>query len=139
MQFGTPEEVYHRPANLFVAKFIGSPPMNLFEARAEGGEVRFGSIRVPLGSSLASTLTVGIRPEHVLVNTGEGPSTDGTIEAMENLGHEKLWFLATENGRVVARTRDSAQHAIGDTISLRFPEERLHLFDSATGERIAAQ
>ncbi len=136
MQFGTPEEVYHRPANLFVAKFIGSPPMNLFEGRAEGGEVRLGSVSLPLGGSLPATLTVGIRPEHVLINAGEGPSIDATVEGMENLGHEKLWFLATGNGRVVARTQDSAQYTLGEKVSLRFPKDRLHLFDAATGERV---
>ncbi|KQS83062.1 MULTISPECIES: ABC transporter ATP-binding protein [unclassified Rhizobium] len=136
MQFGTPEEVYHRPANLFVAKFIGSPPMNLFEVRMENGEVRLGSVSLRIGGSIPAALTVGIRPEHVLINVGEGPSIDATVEGMENLGHEKLWFLATGIGRVVARTQDNVQHITGEKVSLRFPGERLHLFDSATGERM---
>lgn len=139
MQFGTPEEVYHRPANLFVAKFIGSPPMNLFVGHAEGGVVGIGSLRLPIGGLLPSALTVGIRPEHVLINAGEGLSVDATVEGMENLGHEKLWFLATDNGRVVARTQDNAQHALGEKVSLRYPQERLHLFDSNTGERVLTE
>ena len=139
MQFGTPEEVYHRPANLFVARFIGSPPMNLFEARAEGEDVRFGSVRLSLGGSLPATLTVGIRPEHVLINASGGATIDARVEGMENLGHEKLWFLATDTGRVVARTPDNAKYGLGEKVSLRYPQERLHLFDTNTGERVLTE
>jgi ABC-type sugar transport system ATPase subunit len=135
MQFGTPEEVYHRPANLFVAKFIGSPPMNLFDGRADEGGIRFGEIRLPMEGQVPAAITVGVRPEHVLLNTGEGPFTTGTVEGTENLGHEKLWFFATEIGRIVARTPDTGNFRLGEAVNLRFPAERLHLFDLATGER----
>ncbi len=136
MQFGTPEEVYHRPANLFVAKFIGSPPMNFFEARAEGGSIRIGALSLPGASHLPSTLTVGIRPEHVRLGAGEGSSIAGKIEGVENLGHEKLWFLATAEGRIVARTADSAGHHVGEDINVHFAADKLHLFDKQTEDRI---
>ena len=80
-------------------------------------------------------VTVGIRPEHVLLNTGAGPAVTGTVEGIENLGHEKLWFFTAEIGRIVARTPDTGSYRLGETVSLRFPPERLHLFDAATGKR----
>ena len=58
---------------------------------------------------------------------------------MENLGHEKLWFLATDTGRVVARTPDNAKYGLGEKVSLRYPQERLHLFDTNTGERVLTE
>jgi len=136
MQFGTPEEVYHRPANLFVAKFIGSPPMNFFDGHANGAEVSIGALRFPGASHLPADLTLGIRPEHVGLGTGEGPSVTGTVEGVENLGHEKLWFLATEQGRVVARTSGAVSHTVGDRISVHFATDKIHLFDRETGERV---
>ncbi len=136
MQFGTPEEVYHRPANLFVAKFIGSPPMNFFEGRAEDDGVRVGALKLPGAEHLPASLMVGIRPEHVRLGAGEGPSIAGTVEGVENLGHEKLWFLATAEGRIVARTADGAAYAVGETVGVHFETEKLHLFDRATGERV---
>lgn len=136
MQFGTPEEVYHRPANLFVARFIGSPPMNLFEGQAQNGSVRLSTTSMALDAQLPAAVTVGIRPEHVRLNAGEGPALSGVVEGGENLGHEKLWFISTPEGRVVARTPDGVHLANGESVSVRFPEEKLHLFDTATGERI---
>ncbi|WPE23031.1 ABC transporter ATP-binding protein [Shinella zoogloeoides] len=136
MQFGTPEEVYHRPANLFVAKFIGSPPMNFFEARAEGGSIRIGALNLPGAGHLPTALTVGIRPEHVRLGAGDGPSIAGTIEGVENLGHEKLWFIATAEGRIVARTSDSAGHGVGENVAVHLVADRLHVFDRTTGDRV---
>ncbi len=136
MQFGTPEEVYHRPANLFVARFIGSPPMNFFEGRAEGGSIRIGALTLPGASHLPAMLTVGIRPEHVRFGAGEGPSITGIVEGVENLGHEKLWSVATAQGRIVARTADGVSHAAGDSVTLHVAADRLHMFDSATGDRV---
>ncbi|KNY17955.1 hypothetical protein AKG11_06555 [Shinella sp. SUS2] len=136
MQFGTPEEVYHRPANLFVAKFIGSPPMNFFEGRADGGDIRIGGLTLPGARHLPAVLTVGVRPEHVRLGAGEGASITGTVEGVENLGHEKLWFLSTPEGRIIARTPDGVSHAVGERVDAHFATDKLHLFDRATGGRV---
>ena len=138
MQFGTPEEVYHRPANLFVAKFIGSPPMNFFEVRSEDGAVTIGDVTFDLGKgrNLPRDLTIGIRPEHIR-NTVESPAIEGVLESLENLGHEKLWFFRTRSGRVTMRTADGAgQYAMGEKVMLAMPSEKLHIFDTHTGQRV---
>ncbi|MEA3537010.1 ABC transporter ATP-binding protein [Rhizobium sp. CC-YZS058] len=136
MQFGTPDEVYSRPANLFVAKFIGSPPMNIFEFRGDGHDILIGDTRVAMGMSLPPSITVGIRPEHVSINGGAGPAIAGTLDAAENLGHETLWFFSTALGRIVARTPNNGNYTLGSAVDLRFPPEKLHLFDSASGKRL---
>lgn len=137
MQFGTPDEVYRRPANLFVAKFIGSPPMNLFEGAAEGGGITLGSLRLKGRPDLPAAVTIGIRPEHVSFSAGEGePSLNGTIEGAENLGHERLWFISTPIGRVVSRTAEGIRHQVGEQVAIVFPNDKLHLFDRASGNRV---
>jgi ABC-type sugar transport system ATPase subunit len=55
------------------------------------------------------------------------------------LDHDKLWFLSSAEGPIVARTSNATHHAVGETVALRFPPEEIHLFDSATGERVAGE
>ncbi|MDO9417928.1 ABC transporter ATP-binding protein [Pararhizobium sp.] len=139
MQFGTPDEVYHRPANLFVAKFIGSPPMNFFEARSAGGAAMIGPLQLDLhaGQRTAEEMTVGIRPEHVEIDALAACSIEGTLESIENLGHEKLYFFATPHGRIIARAGSNlAEKALGATVKLGLPSEKLHVFDRRGGERL---
>ena len=121
-QFGTPEEVYTRPATTFVATFIGSPPMNLLK-NAPGGK--------------AGTI-VGIRPEHLDI------TTDGwalTVDAVEMLGAERLvygrWAHGAGDELVTIRT-DEGQPipALGSEIHVTPRADRLHAFDTATGKRI---
>jgi ABC-type sugar transport system ATPase subunit len=139
MQFGTPDEVYHRPANLFVAKFIGSPPMNFFEARVVDGRVMIGSLplELPTGQSTVSEMTVGIRPEHVQINAQAGCIVEGTLESIENLGHEKLCFFATSIGRIITRAgSDMGNDALGTKFKLGLPWAKIHFFDRSGGNRM---
>ena len=121
-QFGTPEEVYSRPASTFVATFIGSPPMNLIR-------------NVPGGTP---GITVGIRPEHLDI-TPTGWAL--TVDALEMLGAERLIYGRWQHGEgdelVIIRT-DEAQSvpALGSTIHVTPRPDRLHAFDSATGKRV---
>jgi sn-glycerol 3-phosphate transport system ATP-binding protein len=116
-QFGTPEEVYTRPATTFVASFIGSPPMNLLK-HAPGG--RAGSI-------------LGIRPEHIDIGT------DGwalQVETVELLGAERLVHARLGDEMLIIRTHeDQGAPAIGSTIHAKPREDRLHWFDAETGHR----
>ena len=117
-QFGTPEEVYHRPASTFVASFIGSPPMNLMK-NAPGG--RAGAI-------------LGIRPEHLDVGN-EG--WDATVETCELLGAERLVYADVAGEQIIVRTEE--QHVApqpGARIRVRPREDRVHWFDAASGKRI---
>jgi sn-glycerol 3-phosphate transport system ATP-binding protein len=121
-QFGTPLEVYTRPATTFVASFIGSPPMNLLK---DAPDARPGTI-------------VGIRPEHLDVTPGGWALR---VEAVEMLGAERLvygrWSHGAGNETVIIRTEEShAVPALGSTIHVTPRSDRLHLFDAGTGIRL---
>ncbi len=117
-QFGTPEEVYSRPATTFVASFIGSPPMNLLKS-APGGKP--GQI-------------TGVRPEHLDI----GPSGWALqVETVELLGAERLVHARLGEERLIIRTHeDQPAPAVGSTIHALPREERMHYFDAATGKRV---
>jgi sn-glycerol 3-phosphate transport system ATP-binding protein len=121
-QFGTPLEVYTRPATTFVASFIGSPPMNLLK---DAPDAQAGTI-------------VGIRPEHLDI-TPSGWAL--RVEAVEMLGAERLvygrWSHGAGNEMVIIRTEEShAVPALGSTIHVTPRRDRLHLFDAGTGKRL---
>ena len=124
-QVGPPRELYERPANLFVAGFIGSPAMNLLPAEAVGAGTN-GKV-------------VGFRPEHLdIAEDGEGISA--RVEVVEDIGADAYVFCSAdvkgEQTRLVARTdvRNAPQQ--GERVSLRPRAEEAHLFDSDTGERL---
>ncbi|WP_346623531.1 sn-glycerol-3-phosphate ABC transporter ATP-binding protein UgpC [Blastococcus montanus] len=143
MQVGKPRELYDRPANAFVAGFIGSPAMNLFTLpRAEGG-VRFGDeiYRVPrevLGQSADSSVQVGVRPEDLDVSD-RGLAVD--VDVVEELGADAYVYGRT--------TLDGTEHLITARVDGRRPPQRgevihvaprqghVHLFDVASGQRLA--
>jgi sn-glycerol 3-phosphate transport system ATP-binding protein len=117
-QFGTPEEVYSRPATTFVASFIGSPPMNLLK-NAPGG--RPGSI-------------LGIRPEHLDIGS-EGWTLQ--VETVELLGAERLVHARLGEEQLIIRTHeDQGSPAIGSTIRAQPREDRMHWFNLETGHRL---
>ena len=123
-QFGTPEEVYHRPATTFVASFIGAPPMNLLSG-VEG--VRDG-------------VTLGIRPEHLrVVDSGGWPLA---VETVEMLGAERLVYgrLGGAQGpwTILRMNEIEAPPAPGQTLHVLPLEDRVHGFDAETGVRLEA-
>jgi multiple sugar transport system ATP-binding protein len=143
-QVGTPQEVYEAPANLFVAQFIGTPPMNTMTGTftTQGGPaIGVGESRFPVPADLKTRLEdgqaviVGARPEHLDV------SEDGTIahdvRAVEWLGHECLVFGSVESSPVVVRQVGMAPLAAGGTIRLAVDPANVHLFDPETMERVA--
>ena len=119
-QFGTPEEVYHRPASTFVASFIGSPPMNLLKD-VQGG--RAGAI-------------TGIRPEHLDVGDS---GWEVRTETVEMLGAERLVYGRLGAEQVIVRIEENRPVPVPDqVIRVKPREDRLHWFDAASGKRIAA-
>jgi sn-glycerol 3-phosphate transport system ATP-binding protein len=118
-QFGTPEEVYNRPASTFVASFIGSPPMNLLKSAPDG---KPGHI-------------VGIRPEHLDIGT---TGWQLKVEAIELLGAERLVYALLNDERVIIRIDENqASPTIGSTIYAIPRADKVHHFDVITGQRIA--
>ena len=126
-QFGTPEEVYNRPANTFVAGFIGAPPMNLLH------EV----------SGIDARTILGIRPEHLRIkgatqatDKGDGHSFSAQVYALEMLGAERLVYARIGNEEVVVRTDVVMDPpAIGDALELLAEHHHVHWFDKKTGLR----
>jgi ABC-type sugar transport system ATPase subunit len=143
-QVGSTHEVYTRPANTFVATFVGSPQMNLFEGRLEGaaGERRFrGAVTVPLEGSWASlssdtSLTLGVRPEDIeLLPPSTPEAITGTVELVEDVGAEDYVSVALDGLTCMVRTSSHQAAAEGERVGLRFSPAALHLFD-AEGMRI---
>ena len=122
-QFGTPEEVYNRPATTFVASFMGSPPMNLL---TNAPNANFG------GSPGA---ILGIRPEHFLVGNTGWPVV---VETVEMLGAERLLYCRLADEAVIVRTDESLSLApqIGQTLHVTPRQDRLHWFDAASSQRL---
>ncbi|MDR3368010.1 sn-glycerol-3-phosphate import ATP-binding protein UgpC [Rhodoferax sp.] len=120
-QFGTPEEVYNRPASTFVASFIGSPPMNLLKSAPDA----------------PPNTIVGVRPEHLDI----APSGWAlVVEAVEMLGAERLtygrWLHGSADELVIIRTEESrAAPSLGDTLCVTPRPDKIHHFDAATGKR----
>jgi sn-glycerol 3-phosphate transport system ATP-binding protein len=141
-QVGTPDDVYSRPATTFVASFIGSPPMNLFEGRLDGDgsifTVRDGvKVALPVAQrSLAGRdLILGVRPEHLRLG---GEEVRMQVETVEMLGAEHLIHGVVAGHEVIVRTGPHDNPAPGTTLPLGFRPDAVHWFDAATGHRTEA-
>lgn len=137
-QVGSPLDLYDRPANRFVAGFLGSPAMSFLPALKVGGGIAIdGAGTVPsgdFGMAPGAKVTLGIRPES-FVHDEAGP-IDFTVSVIEPTGPEIHAFgtIGAHEVRVVFRERMNMRP--GDVIRLSVPPERLHLFDAATGARL---
>lgn len=148
-QVGSPREVFQTPANVFVASFIGSLPMNLLEATIKAGRVTFEGIDVDLPAEVGdmpageaptdgSSVTYAMRPEYIGVSTTPGPgSFPGTVRVTENLGASLLVALDVGEQRVQVVVDEADEPTIGTTLHVTPNHERSLLFD-ADGVRIAA-
>ncbi|MGH7330216.1 MAG: TOBE domain-containing protein, partial [Polyangiaceae bacterium] len=143
-QIGSPSEIYDRPATLFVANFIGSPPMNLLSGRLAANAASFqvdGGPTIPLGErsaiSPASELVLGIRPENLtLTDAGGEPPLELTVDYCERLGAENLAYGRWGAQQVVVRLPHQAVPAPGEKLSLAARPSLFHLFDAASGKRV---
>ncbi|MGV2102784.1 ABC transporter ATP-binding protein [Rhizobium sp. 21-4511-3d] len=138
-QVGTPMELYHRPKNMFVAGFIGSPKMNFLKAVASAID---GGIRVTLpgGASIdvagsgavrsGQEVTLGIRPEHLESQEGD-VLLDGTVRLAERLGSETMLHITlTENSGITAKADGLSTARPGDKIAVAIPARACHVFDA---------
>jgi len=137
-QFGTPIELYERPASLFVADFIGSPSMNTMAGHAEQGVVTLDDgTRIDSGSAATGDVLLGIRPEH-LVPDNNGPIAieTGVLEQLgsNTLVHGKL--AGTEVNMVVSLPGVHTDAMIDSSLRVNAPQNALHIFDAVSGKRI---
>ena len=165
-QIGTPDELYNRPANLFVAGFIGSPAMNFFPATPTAGGLRlpFGEVPSPAGVSGAAELIVGVRPEHfedaALLDAGERARAltfRVNADLVESLGADKYVYfslsgagaesshlaeLAADSGvrhnRHIARVSADSTAATGHPVDLALDTSRVIVFDAKTGANLSS-
>jgi len=123
-QVGAPLDLYHRPANRFVAGFIGSPQMNFFESSAARGGIMAGRGDID---------TIGVRPEHLSLTDADVPLVTGTLRLVERFGEYDLAYLTTDDGQDF--TAKLPPHQVGTERGTRHglsaAKEHLHLFDSA--------
>jgi multiple sugar transport system ATP-binding protein len=137
-QAGKPSDIYHRPANAFVAGFVGHPRMNLFEGRLnEGGTaLKAGGFEIDLPAALSdfggadrrAPVTVGIRPEDLVPCDPREAWFSGTADFVEDLGSDRFVHLSCRNLRLVARLPARFPIQRGDPVNLRADFERVHLF-----------
>ena len=140
--WGTPQEIYDFPATMFVAEFIGSPPMNFlrFETRlapgAEAVPLSGVDVRIPsLGPvAVSASYALGVRPEHVRLT--DGGAYRGRVIATEYLGTTQIVTLETSNGDIKARMASNLPVRVGETVGLSFNTQTLSLFDAQTGRAL---
>ncbi|GLI28126.1 ABC transporter ATP-binding protein [Agromyces rhizosphaerae] len=147
-QVGTPRDLYEKPSNVFVAGFIGSPAMNLFHADVADGGVLFGSAVVPVEREVISeasgpTVTVGVRPEDIVVSTTQGEGLEVDVDLVEELGADGyLYGHSTVEGKrtdIVARVDGRTHPDAGDKVYLMPTPRHVHVFDAESGERLGSQ
>ncbi|WP_416799014.1 ABC transporter ATP-binding protein [Ciceribacter azotifigens] len=144
-QLGTPEEIYNHPATLYVATFVGAPPMNLLKTEVREGTlaVTGGESSLPIPQSLRASLRegqdviVGIRPEAFRLDDGEGLSISARCELAELTGPELIMMADMQGQRVVASLPPQSRVGPGDILRLHFDNAAMHLFDATSGKRIA--
>lgn len=137
-QIGAPLELYDRPANIFVASFIGSPAMNLLPGTTVEGGVQLGDgmvLPLPAGSPVAPgrRVTYGIRPEHLMVGEGGLPMV---VEVMEPTGSETQVFGRLGEHRFMGTFRERIQAAPGEVLPIHWDTRLAHLFDQGDGLRL---
>ncbi len=144
-QLASPKEIYHHPANRFVAGFVGSPRMNFFQGRIETGSgapvFQSEGLTVPLDTydftaSLQSGMTVelGVRPEHVRIDPADGDHAT-EVEIVEPMGAETVLWCSLAGSTIGIRMDGDSTVEAGQTLKVSFPGDRLNLFDLQTGQR----
>jgi multiple sugar transport system ATP-binding protein len=140
-QIGTPDEIYHSPADTFVARFIGSPPMNLLPVDASNSTVRLsGGQEMTLGNKAPrdGRVLLGVRPEQVRVGAPE-EGLRAKVDSVENLGAEAILSLRFEDSgdrpdhsdnHVLAKVEGSSTARPGDIVGVRFESSSLRWFDA---------
>ncbi|MEQ7416108.1 sn-glycerol-3-phosphate ABC transporter ATP-binding protein UgpC [Xanthomonas campestris pv. campestris] len=145
-QIDSPMALYDRPANLFVAGFLGSPAMNVLQGRLDAQDglqlVMADGWRVPLGAAqidqrwLGQEVVVGVRPEHLQPSADAQLGFDARIDVIEPVGNEIFLNLDRGGQPLVIRVTPQALPAVGESLRLALRSEALHFFDPASGERL---
>ncbi len=140
-QIGTPKELFETPQNVFVAKFIGSPSMNIFNISSKNGFLERKNVKIALKNEKIAQkekILLGIRPQDFKVSQNKG-ELEGTIEIIESLGHRSLLHITISQDLKIETdllSETIADKKEGDKIFLNTIPEKLHFFDIQTEKRI---
>jgi sn-glycerol 3-phosphate transport system ATP-binding protein len=144
-QVGQPLDIYNRPASTFVASFIGSPAMNLFNAKVdrESATVSFGNWSSPMPAEIARALSgedviAGIRPEQCVVSR-QGDDVSAVVDFVEELGSGRIVYADIRGQIFAAAIGEDLTVRPGDRVILQFPAAHLHFFDPITERRIDSE
>ena len=131
-QVGTPAEVFHRPANVFVAQFIGAPSINMLDAIWRGWRLHVAGqeLAADLNLSKGSSLTVGIRPDDLVVSDAQG-LFEGVVNVLEPLGSETLVYVDIGGREVIAKADGRMPPQLGARVQLAADLANMHLFDQS--------
>jgi len=144
-QVGSPLDLYNRPANKFVAAFIGSPSMNFFKVEIAGVDGERASVALPGGKTAKIRVggrnaprgpaEVGVRPEHLaIVDAASGDSDfHGAVQVVERLGNSTILYVETQAGQLVVEGKGDLQARAGASVGLRLNEAEAHLFGASGG------
>ncbi len=149
-QVGSPDELYQKPATRFVARFVGSPSMNLLSATISDGALRAGPFLLPLPATLdaarAPALEVGLRPEHLQVEgeqrlnkaaaAGKLVEARGEILSVEPAGNETFVHVHSDGHRLVLRSAPDVAARVGDSVTVQADSAAAHVFDVASGRAL---
>ena len=128
-QIGSPDDLYLRPASLFVAGFIGSPPINLVAGEARNGAVSMKGASMPIAGA-SGPVTLGLRPEHL---SFEDAGLPGRVAQLEPMGREILYVVETEIGYIrVLQQGSAAAHPAGEAVRIGFRPSDSLVFDTAS-------
>ena len=143
-QVGTPLECYHEPANQFVAGFIGSPSMNFFSMSYENSVLQHDAFRYELSQSVRQNLgtltgdvVLGIRPEAIeRADNGGERTVVAPVSVVEPMGDVTHVYFDVDDETYTMSQEGDLVTEVGSQMELRFPEEKIHLFDATTGDAI---
>ncbi|MBZ5762378.1 sn-glycerol-3-phosphate ABC transporter ATP-binding protein UgpC [Rhizobium sp. VS19-DR104.2] len=144
-QIGTPYEIYHKPANTFVARFVGSPSMQFITGRLlkDGSGVRFTDgkdwtlpMPFPELAAIGSTdVILGVRPEHIKLVPSDQEGHEALVDLVESTGPEDNVTLSVNGQKVTARLETGVTKS-GQTVKVQIATDKVSLFDAASGKRI---
>jgi multiple sugar transport system ATP-binding protein len=138
-QYGSPQEVYSKPANRFVAEFVGSTKMNFLLAEVADGAVRTAASNgraIPIAglAVAAGEMTIGIRPEFLTIgDAGEDVTWRGRVDLIEPLGPRTIYHVIIGDQRIRVSAPPNVTVAVGEQVGITVDPNRIHLFDNATG------
>lgn len=133
-QVGTPDVIYNEPATSFVARFIGSPPMNVMPADVIGGRLVLGGHNFGGCGAADGIIDVGFRPENVSIGDN---GLAGTVTALEKLGRELVYYIETPEAQIsVLETNLAPKRSVGDRVHIDLDMSKLAFFSQKTGRRI---